>query len=497
LGKSEVRSLKSEVRKRLATPTREPAYFRLQTSNFRLSVIVIAATLFVSAAAYFLLRPTGPALPRVESLGAIAPEVVAAARQALDILAQNPRDPERWGRFGMVCEANGIVGAARDAYAAATSLDGADAKWRYRLALVEARGGDPDGAIRDLRQALDLNPTYAPAHRRLGLWLLDRNDTDGAERAFARAAELDRGDVYASVGLARVHLQRQQNQQAVDVLERALADHPGDRYALQLLGTAYRRLGRTDEAEYALAVGVTGEPAWPDPSTDEMLRYRRGFAVRLKDATAYFSSGQLALAISLLEQLRQEKPDDVALMNHLGEVYVAADRAGEGVQLLEQVVARDPERFEAYVNLASGYLNENDLVRATAAIDRAIAINPRLGRSHETRGLILWRRDDEHGAVEAFRAAVHYDPRDVRAYVWKGMVEMNLGRPTDALDSFTRATHLDPTRVDAWVGIADATMSLGAWDRAAAAVQRALQLNPDAPSVKRAAGRLQSRGRSR
>jgi tetratricopeptide (TPR) repeat protein len=483
-------------------PLRQVSPKRVRT---RLTVAIAAAALILASAGVYLfgggsvgivgIVHTGAALPRLENLGSLAPEVADAARQALDVLAQDPRDPARWGRFGMICEANGITGAARDAYAVAASLDGSDAKWRYRLAFVEARRGQPDDAIRDLRQAIELNPTYAPAHRRLGLWLLDRNDTDGAERAFARAAELDSNDVSSSIGLARVHLHRHQDQQAVDVLERALAQHAGDRYALQLLGTAYRRLGRIDEAEYALAVGMTGEPAWPDPWTDEMLQYRRGFAVRLKDATQYFSNGQWALAIPLLEQLRQEKPDDIALLNHLGEVYVAAGRTADGVRLLEQVVARDPERFEAYVNLASGYLNGNDLIRATAAIDRAISLNPRLGRSHETRGLILWRRDDERTAVEAFRAAVHYDPRDVRAYVWKGMVEMNLGRPVDALDSFAHATHLDPTRVDAWVGIADATMNLGAWDRAAAAVQRAVQLNPDAPAVKRAAERLQSRGR--
>jgi tetratricopeptide (TPR) repeat protein len=451
--------------------------------------------LLLTLAAFLSACAAKPSLPSVESLGSIAPEVADTARQALDFLAQNPRDPVRWGRFGMVCEANGIIGAARDAYVAAASLDGSDAKWRYRLALVEARSGQSDDAIRDLRRAIELDPAYAPAHRRLGLWLLDRNDTDGAERAFARAAELDRSDVSASVGMARVHLQRQQNQQAVDVLEHGLAEHPGDRYALQLLGTAYRRLGRIDEAEYALAVGVTGEPAWPDPWTDEMLGYRRGFAVRLKDATQYFSSGQLTLALSLLEQLRQERPGDIALLNHLGEVYVAAGRTAEGVRLLEQVVARDPERFEAYVNLASGYLNQNDLIRASAAIDRAIALNPELGRAHETRGLILWRRDDERAAVDAFRTAVGHDPRDVRAYVWKGMVEMNLGRPADALDSFAHATHLDPTRVDAWVGTADAMMNLGQWDRAAVVVQHARQLNPDAPAVKRAAERLNSRRR--
>jgi Flp pilus assembly protein TadD len=233
----------------------------------------------------------------------------------------------------MTCEANGIVGAARDAYARATSIEGAHAKWWYRLAFVQARTGHMDDAIQDVRRAIDLNPGYAPAHWRLGLWLLDRGDTDAAEREFMRAGEIDSGGMSSAVGLARVHLARQQNQLAVDVVERALARTPGDRYAMQLLGTAYRRLGRIDEAEYALAVGMTGEPTWPDPWTDEMLEYRRGFAVRLKDATQYFVAGQMPQAIALLEQLRREKPDDIALLNHLGEVYVAAGRIAEGVAI--------------------------------------------------------------------------------------------------------------------------------------------------------------------
>src|SRR5262245_19621338 len=137
-------------------------------------VAAAAAALIASAAASLIVRLNRRLLPRVENLGAIAPEVADAARQALDSLAENPRDAARWGRFGMICEANGIVGAARDAYAVASSLNGSDAKWWYRLALVEARSGQPDDAIRDLRRAIELDPTYAPAHRRLGLWLLDR-----------------------------------------------------------------------------------------------------------------------------------------------------------------------------------------------------------------------------------------------------------------------------------------------------------------------------------
>src|SRR5436309_448596 len=417
----------------------------------------------------------------------MAPDVADAARQALDDLNQDPRDTARWGRVAMLCEANGLAGTARDGYAAAASLDDSNGKWWYRRASVEMRLGQSSDAMRDIRRAIERAPEYVPANWRLGQWLLDENDLAGAERAFAHAGALDPDAMAPAVGLARVDLQRHQESRAVDRLEQALARHPGDRYALQLLGTAYRRAGRSEEAEFALAAGAGGESVWADPWTDEMLQFRRGFAVRLKDATEYFLAGQTALAIALLEQLRREKPDDVALLSHLGEVYVVAERVDEGVTILEHVVARDPERFEAWVNLASGYLKQGKLDRARQSIDRALAINPGLGRAYETKALIEWRAGDERGALEMFRMAVRYDPRDVRALVYAGMVETNLARPASAIETFARATRLDPTRVDAWVGVANAAMTLGALERAAAALQHAAQLNPDGPAVKQAA----------
>ena len=46
----------------------------------------------------------------------------------------------------------------------------------------------------------------------------------------------------------------------------------------------------------------------------------------LRDATAYVVAGQFPAAIRILEQLRREKPNDLVLMAHLGQVYVAAGR---------------------------------------------------------------------------------------------------------------------------------------------------------------------------
>ena len=212
------------------------------------------------------------------------------------------------------------MGAARTAYANAAAMQPSEAKWPFHLAAVESRLGRTDDAVRDMRRAIDLNPQYAPAYWRLGLWLLDENQTAEAARAFGRATDIDPADRAGWIGLARVYLQQDENERAAGLLERLVASAPAEGYTLQLLGTAYRQLGRTEQAASASQVGAKNAPQWGDPWTDEMLAFRRGYAALLKDATAYIVDGRFPQAIGILETLGREKPNDLVLMAHLGQV---------------------------------------------------------------------------------------------------------------------------------------------------------------------------------
>ena len=448
--------------------------------------------LLAGAAAFRALRASPLAPPALADLGPLAPEIADIVRQARESVAQDPRDGARWGRFGMVCEANGLMGAARTAYANAAAMQPSEAKWPFHLAAVESRLGRTDDAVRDMRRVIDLNPQYAAAYWRLGLWLLDENRTTEAERAFGRATEIDPSDRAGWIGLARVYLQRDENERAAGLLERLVASAPAEGYTLQLLGTAYRQLGRTEQAVSASQVGAKNAPQWSDPWTDEMLAFRRGYAALLKDATAYIVDGRFPQAIGILETLGREKPDDLVLMAHLGQVYVAAGRDADGVSLLEAVVAREPDRFEARVDLATGYMHLGNLAKARAEADRAVALNGSYAPGHETLGLIEWRSGDTRGAIAEFDRSVELDPRNARALVWKAMAQTNVGRAADALATFERAARTDPTSVDAWIGIAHAQMNRHDLSAAEAAVRNAERLQPGRPAVKATGDRLRS-----
>ena len=416
-------------------------------------------------------------------LDGVAPEVAAAVVTAQSAVMADPASAAGWLKLGMTCEANGLSADARRAYEQATSLNSRDARSWYRLAVVRARSGQPVEALAALDHAIALDGTYAPAHWRRGLWLLDASRPDDAHSSFEKAAALDAASPGGWIGLARVALLRKKEAEAVEVLEGYLSQHPGDRYALRLLGTAYQRLGRTEEAAYALSVGATGEPVWPDPWTDEVSGFRVGFSQTLKAATAQVLAGQFAAAVPVLEQLLRERPDEISLMHQLGLSYVAAGRAPEGVALLERALAQDGGNLESHLRLATAYLNLQDFPRSLKHAERAIALSPELGRAHEAAGLALWRSARPADALNAFERAARFEPTNLGPMVWAGWILLESGRVDEAMEQFSRAVRKNPIMADAVIGMGLVHLRRRQFDEAEAALERAARLEPANPRL--------------
>jgi tetratricopeptide (TPR) repeat protein len=438
----------------------------------------------------------GPQPPDVAALGDLDPAVQTLLAEQVAAVRERPHDPDLWGRLGMAFEANGLTPQARDAYLAATAGDNSHGRWWYRRALLAQRDGDTDAALAALDRAIVLSPDYVPARWRRGLLLLDRGDLDGAEAAFRVASNLAPADPAGPTGLARVLLARERHQEAATRLEALLADAPGDRYAYQLLGTAYRRLGRDAEAQEALAAGAGGEPAWVDPWSDEMGSLRRGFAAELKDATALATVGRYPEAIARLERLRAQRPDDRALQTYLGGVYASAGRVADARALLDRTLAAAPDDFDATMHLATAHLFASEYDAAEQAAVRALALRPGSTDATRLRGVVAWRAGRLDEARRLLEAAAAADPRDAKALAWVGMIARERGRPAEALDGFRRALARDPLLVDALAGGAAAALDAGAREDADRWLARARRLAPGDARVGELARRAAGSGRS-
>jgi superkiller protein 3 len=402
----------------------------------------------------------------------------------------NRGDAASWGRLGMAYEANGLLVQAAAVYAEAVRLDAREPRWLYRVALLRARRGDVDGALRDVARVIQLAPAYAPARWHQGQWLLDTGDLTGAETAFRSVLQATPRDPAASAGLAQVFLARNDGAAAVSTLEALLESAPGDRYALQLLGTAYRRLGREDEAKFALTVGMSGQPSWPDPWSEEVDQYRRGFAVMLKDATRLGMERRFDEAITLLNQLCALRPDDTALRVYLGGMYASGGRLQEARSTLEPILAANPQQFDATMSLASGYLFAGDLDSAAAYASRALAIRPSSADAAKLRGVVAWQQGRLAEADALFTAATDADPRDPMPALYQGMILGQQGRYLEARRRFEQALETNPLLGDALLGVADTYAAVGDFAQAERLLARAEQAEPANPRLAAARARI-------
>ena len=147
---------------------------------------------------------------------------------------------------------------AIDAYRQALRLEPNLTGLHLRIAaLMLLHPQDPDDwkeAIEELEAELKVNPGSAEAEYEIGEAYRKHSDLEKGEPAFRRALELQPAFVEARIGLAKVLRQKNQNQEALAVLEPARDSKPPNPAVHFLLAQLYRDSGRATDAQKEDAV---------------------------------------------------------------------------------------------------------------------------------------------------------------------------------------------------------------------------------------------------
>ncbi|MFN0008788.1 MAG: tetratricopeptide repeat protein [Planctomycetota bacterium] len=427
-------------------------------------------------------RAAGPEPPLPADAARLDPAVGRRVREVRAAVLRSPESPLAWGELGMVYEANELLDPALPSYARAAELAPDEVRWPYRRARVCRKLGRIPEAIAGMETAAALDPRVSVAHWQLGLLRLETADLPGAEANFLRATSVDPKDPAGWIGLARVHLLREDSRAAIEALRRAIPLRENQAYAHLLLGRALQLAGRTDEALAELALGKAEDPMWPDPFAEEMVRHRVGFNVTLDHARKLIFAGQPLSAIPLLENLRRAQPSDPAVINNLSDAYSRAGRMQEARALLEEGLANEPASCTMRLNLAVVLYREGKLDAALAEIDRALALDPALALAHDLKGCYLFEAKRYPEALAAFRAELACDDRNVEVRLWIGENLLALHRNAEAAGTFEELTRLQPGLAEAWFGLARARLGLRELEGANAALIETRRLGPKDPA---------------
>ena len=444
-----------------------------------------------------------PEPPLPADVGNTDPAIIELFEDRADEVRQRAEDPLSWQRLGMVYHAHGRLELALECYRKSLTLAPNDARSRYFLALAQERLGRFDDAVSNLQRVTELDAAYAPAHWRLGLWLLNNGDIEGARREVEQARTLAPTDRAAKLALARVQLQASLPEEAARLIERHLAGAPGDAYAHSLLGRAYRQLGRGAAAERELNLGRGSEPRWRDPWSDEVDAERTGFRAALDAAITQLDAAP-DRAVTELERLRSQEPDNVGLLINLGIGYRRSGRLEDSIEALLEAVRLQPARPLAHLHLAVTYgaMSRDDgappksgadrtlFQRALTHAERTIVLRPDSAKGHAVRADLLTAAGRIDEAVESFLRAADLEPDAPEWLYHAASLRTRQGRWQQAIPLLERCLERAPEHVDALFLLGASQANVGRFDDAAETLERARRLAPEDPKIQQAVEQL-------
>ncbi|MCR6495672.1 sulfotransferase [Thermomonas sp. S9] len=310
-----------------------------------------------------------------------------AAEQARAILEAAPGHPGGELVLGMAETALGEHAAAlRRLSALAQAQPGSAMTW-LALGRAHAAQGEDAQAQACMERAVALQPALPGAWLALADLRLARGDASGADAAYlqhVRHSVRDPALMAAADALARGDLPDAETR-----LRARLSAHPTDVAALRMLAELGARLGRNEDAILLLEQALARAP---------------GFAAARQNYAALLNRGNRHdEALVEVDRLLERDPDNQSLHNLHAVILGKLGDFDAAIDAYERVLARLPGQWQVWLGYGHALKTAGRTGNAIAAYRRAIALNPGFGSAWWSLANLKTVRFDA-ADIEAMRA---------------------------------------------------------------------------------------------
>jgi tetratricopeptide (TPR) repeat protein len=264
--------------------------------------------------------------------------------------------------------------------------------------------------------------------------------------------------------LGLVCYQAGRSEEAVELIQRAIALDASQPAAHSNLGLALQALRRMPEALDSYDEALRLDPAFVDALVN------RGVALR--------EVGRIADALANFDRALALNPDHLQAHFSHGLILLEAGRPEEAVASFERVLVADARNAAALCNLGNAFQALNRHEQALASYDSAILFEPGLAEAHSNRGNVLRDLGRPAEALASVEQALLIKPGNVGALNNRGIVLRNLGRHAEALASCEQALVAEPDYLDALCNRGNILQHLRRYEEALGSYARALRVDP-------------------
>jgi tetratricopeptide (TPR) repeat protein len=432
---------------------------------------------------------------------------------------------------------------ARNAFGRAVDADPNMAGARYNLSFVLSQLGDFDGALRETRRALELEPLYVPQKFSLTIDLQYEDPTIAIAPEFAAevggdqlagefafeppaldqlfaelapAAPAANGNGTGAVGdaldLARDYIAKGLLDLASAELSRAAARGAPQGSTAVLLGDIFAKRGLYGEALERYRAARSATPDDPDATLGEIRALLAlgwaGDAAPLADELAHRVRGDVEVLVARA-RVRLAVNDALGALDCIREAQSLEPGRPDLFHLQAQVSARLGDRSAALAAFNAALQLDPSLVRvwfelggiedergnaaaAKAAYERALDLLPTYSAAAVALADLLRRTEGPRAAAGVLIRLLEADPYELEALTALGRALLEDGRTAQALEAFERVLRFDPEHAGALYYEGAALARQRQFDQAVQAWERVVQLDPAGPYASQARTRARS-----
>jgi tetratricopeptide (TPR) repeat protein len=338
------------------------------------------------------------------------------------------------------------------------------------LAVAYGRAGRLDNAAATLNQALNSNPDSTALTASLVSVYVKEVRLSEADKAAEQLARRKPSDIEAQRILLQVLVLNAENQTAIPLARKSLAQAPHDADFLYLNGVLERTSG-----DYAAARKHLEEAAKLDPDRYS-TRFNLGCTLEQLQENAG-AKEQLLKAIEL-DPTEPESHFELAnVLRKLGET----DAAQQQLLLYQKQLKDKSDRSVAAQKStqAAEAARAGDKQKAAALYREAIAVMPDSAPLLYQLALVLRDLNDTKSERTALEQAITVDPTFALAQYQLGFLDFRDGNTLGAEKHLHLAINASPGYVQAWVALAATLAAESRFPDALQAVDSALKIAPD------------------
>jgi tetratricopeptide (TPR) repeat protein len=410
-----------------------------------------------------------------------------------NVLMVNPFNTTAMTRLGQVWFLKGFVGEAHRILERARSLAPGDKS----IALAQKELREMEQSRRDNLQPVTVTPpkpdwlrylltqVRSPAFRKEIVSLSETADlNDGVIQLEAMISLLEDKEYKAAARKARTVLfSLSGNVYACAAASRAfsLAGDVGRGVELGLRAVTLDTQSNLAWGSLALALALQDKP---DATARRFVK-----AVEEQPAAASIFYHNLGLqkrrmgnnreAADLFQKSLKAEPNNVEVLQNLGDVFLQLGRYDEAIEALQKAVALNPSNAETHANLGAALLSRGKNEEGVQALKTAVELDPKDAVYHNDLGAGLARLGREAESTQEFRRAVELDPRLARARCNLANSLARVGNLPEAAEHYREAIKIAPQFRRVHFGLGTVLHRMGKVDGAISEYQEEIRCDPD------------------